>query len=354
MFVLGHYLFLDAHRFPRVSLSENCSHLGSDNVRGQISVPISATYRGYCLHIPRWYSSVSKAYVQYDNFTFKISFSVTERLERRRNNSLYVKIVAENTEKCRTPHTANVQLIVNILSRARQKYFNDSKYSSNMFFLGTDHVRGKISEHIFVVSRSYGTNVIRRRIGINQNEKALSGTWTPQSMFKTVYLELKTWFRMQFSVNEHEKISLAFEKTTKFHEPVGRVRLVVFKKITSAYLHQIAREIMLLLINSLHEKGITDSQDRRNFDSARYLSVWSRVTTLHSFHKKNTLVFGQSEARNFFKHIITWVIRVGNQGQVLPYYFFWTVIDVNQLNNFIQFFSWKVLKGNQHSLHFSF
>ena len=101
---------------------------------------------------------------------------MTERLERRRNNSLYVKIVAENTEKCRTPHTANVQLIVNILSRARQKYFNDSKYSSNMFFLGTDHVRGKISEHIFVVSRSYGTNVIRRRIGINQNEKALSGT----------------------------------------------------------------------------------------------------------------------------------------------------------------------------------
>ena len=45
---------------------------------------------------------------------------------------------------------------------------------------------------------------------------------------------------MQFSVNEHEKISLAFEKTTKFHEPAGRVRLVVFNKITSAYLHQIA------------------------------------------------------------------------------------------------------------------
>ena len=142
---------------------------------------------------------------------------------------------------------------------------------------------------------------------------------------------------MQFSVNEHEKISLAFEKTTKLHEPVGRVWLVVFKKIASAYLHQISREIMLFLINSLHEKGITDSQDRRNFDSARYLSVWSRVTTLHSFHKKNTLVFGQSEARNFFKHIITWVIRVGNQGQVLPYCFFWTVIDVNQLNNRIQF-----------------
>ena len=76
---------------------------------------------------------------------------------------------------------------------------------------------------------------------------------------------------MQFSVNEHEKISLAFEKTTKFHEPVGRVRLVVFKKITSAYLHQIARESMLLLVNKLHEKRIAESQDRRNFGSARSL-----------------------------------------------------------------------------------
>ena len=30
IFVLGHYLFLVAHSFPRASLSENCSLLGSD------------------------------------------------------------------------------------------------------------------------------------------------------------------------------------------------------------------------------------------------------------------------------------------------------------------------------------
>ena len=30
-------LFLVAHSFPRASLSENCSFLGTDNVRGQIS-----------------------------------------------------------------------------------------------------------------------------------------------------------------------------------------------------------------------------------------------------------------------------------------------------------------------------
>ena len=37
IFVLGDYLFLEAHSFPRSTLSENCSLLGTDNVRGQIS-----------------------------------------------------------------------------------------------------------------------------------------------------------------------------------------------------------------------------------------------------------------------------------------------------------------------------
>ena len=37
IFVLGHYLFLEANSFPRATLSENCSLLGTDNVRGQIS-----------------------------------------------------------------------------------------------------------------------------------------------------------------------------------------------------------------------------------------------------------------------------------------------------------------------------
>ena len=49
IFVLGHYLFLVAHSFPRASLSENCSLLGTDNVRGQISVHIFAPNGDYCL-----------------------------------------------------------------------------------------------------------------------------------------------------------------------------------------------------------------------------------------------------------------------------------------------------------------
>ena len=37
IFVLGHYLFLVAHSFPGAALSEKCSLLGTDNVRGPIS-----------------------------------------------------------------------------------------------------------------------------------------------------------------------------------------------------------------------------------------------------------------------------------------------------------------------------
>ena len=52
IFVLGHYLLLVAHSFPRATLSENCSLLGTDHVRGQISVHIFAPNGGYCLCIP--------------------------------------------------------------------------------------------------------------------------------------------------------------------------------------------------------------------------------------------------------------------------------------------------------------
>ena len=47
IFVLGDYLFLEAHSFLRASLSENCSHLGTDN--RQLSVHSFAPNTGYCL-----------------------------------------------------------------------------------------------------------------------------------------------------------------------------------------------------------------------------------------------------------------------------------------------------------------
>ena len=37
MFVLGHYLFFETHSFSLATFSENCSPIGTDYVRGQIS-----------------------------------------------------------------------------------------------------------------------------------------------------------------------------------------------------------------------------------------------------------------------------------------------------------------------------
>ena len=49
IFVLGYYLFLQAHSFPGATLSENCSLLGTDNIREQISEHVLAPNEGYCL-----------------------------------------------------------------------------------------------------------------------------------------------------------------------------------------------------------------------------------------------------------------------------------------------------------------
>ena len=40
-----------AHSFPRASLSENCSLLGTDNVQGEISEHIFTPNGDYCLFI---------------------------------------------------------------------------------------------------------------------------------------------------------------------------------------------------------------------------------------------------------------------------------------------------------------
>ena len=53
IYVPGHYQFLEAHGFLRASLSENCSHLGMDNVCGQLSVYIFA-YIYIRIYIRTW------------------------------------------------------------------------------------------------------------------------------------------------------------------------------------------------------------------------------------------------------------------------------------------------------------
>ena len=64
--------------------------------------------------------------------------------------------------------------------------------------------------------------------------------------------------------------------------------------ILCVYLHQIARGIVLFLVNNLYEKRITESLEGRNFGAFfALLVICTRVKTLHM---KNALVFTQSDA----------------------------------------------------------
>ena len=51
IFVLRHYLFLVAHRFPQAILLEKCSLIVTDNVHQQISQHLFAPNGVYCLFI---------------------------------------------------------------------------------------------------------------------------------------------------------------------------------------------------------------------------------------------------------------------------------------------------------------
>ncbi len=48
--------------------------------------------------------------------------------------------------------------------------------------------------------------------------------------------------------------SVVFQRRSKLHESEGRVQFDVFEKLTSVCFFQIARETILLLVNSIHEK----------------------------------------------------------------------------------------------------
>ena len=57
-------------------------------------------------------------------------------------------------------------------------------------------------------------------------------------------------------------------------------------------------------LHNLHEKRITESQDGRNFASARpRWVICTRVTTLQSSFTRNALVSSQTHERNFFSRI---------------------------------------------------
>ena len=68
-------------------------------------------------------------------------------------------------------------------------------------------------------------------------------------------------------------------------------------------LHQIAEEIMLL-VNNVCEKNITDSQNKQNFESVGMLSVICLCYNFALVLQENAHVFSQSKAHNFSTYII--------------------------------------------------
>ena len=55
-------------------------------------------------------------------------------------------------------------------------------------------------------------------------------------------------------------------------------------------MYTIVKEVALLLFNNLHEKRITEKQDRQNFGNASIL-----FCNMLSYYTKTTLVFSQSD-----------------------------------------------------------
>ena len=56
---------------------------------------------------------------------------------------------------------------------------------------------------------------------------------------------------------------------------------------------------MLLLINNLHGKRLTERKDRQ-FLQGTLLVICTCITTLHLCYVKNALIFSQSEECDFF------------------------------------------------------
>ena len=94
------------------------------------------------------------------------------------------------------------------------------------------------------------------------------------------------------------------------HQPVGRMQFEVFEKFTSAFVHQIPVEVMLLNINNLHVKASHKVKTDKKFWRRVVFVICTRDASLHSRYMKNALVFSQSEARNYFIYTRNGIITV--------------------------------------------
>ena len=104
------------------------------------------------------------------------------------------------------------------------------------------------------------------------------------------------------------------------------MQFVVFENFSSASLQEIAREIMLLLKNNIHEKGISQRQGKRNlsYKSFKKLKFMNLLSVLHverayKLKKKFSVFFSQFVAKKeVISTLLTWISSVLRKAAIVP------------------------------------
>ena len=112
VFFLGHYLFLEAFSFLLASLSVNCSHIGADNVRRQISMHIFAQNRCLCI-VPTPYHRdflVSATMIDPGSLRSSPTYGFWTRMHGdngcTRSQPMFLQqILQSNAKRCQKQHT---------------------------------------------------------------------------------------------------------------------------------------------------------------------------------------------------------------------------------------------------------
>ena len=95
----------------------------------------------------------------------------------------------------------------------------------------------------------------------------------------------------------------------------------------------LTREIMVLLMNNLHEKSITEVKTDKILTAQALFVICTCVTTLHLCYMENALVFSQSKACYFLHVLPTWrswctkyISKLPKEG--------WVILEGERLTNF--------------------
>ena len=119
VFFLGHYLFLEAFSFLLASLSVNCSHIGADDARRQISMHIFAQNRCLCTAPTPYHRDflVSATKIDPGSLCSNPGYGFWTRMHedngyKRSQPVLLQQILQSNTKRYQKQHTGGQILIV--------------------------------------------------------------------------------------------------------------------------------------------------------------------------------------------------------------------------------------------------